>query len=131
MILDTNAVSGLFAGDPGLAKRLAVSERHHLPIIVIGEYRYDLLHSSDRRVLEPLLEQLENESFILYPDRTTTIHYAAVRQRLKLAGTPIPENDVWIAAVAARHGVNVLTYDQHFRAIRRVGSVILTLPEGT
>ena len=45
---------------------------------------------------------------------------------LKKAGTPVPANDIWIAAVAVRHGATVLTYDAHFRTIVRVGATVLT-----
>jgi tRNA(fMet)-specific endonuclease VapC len=45
---------------------------------------------------------------------------------LRKAGTHIPTNDVWIAALAARDGATVLTYDQHFQLIHRVGAKILS-----
>jgi predicted nucleic acid-binding protein len=51
--------------------------------------------------------------------------YADIVLDLKKAGTPLPANDIWIAAVAARHGGTLLTYDERFRAITRVGSAIL------
>ena len=120
MILDTNAVSDLFAGEPALEARLSASERHHLPIIVIGEYRYGLMRSRARGVLEELLERLADESFILYPDRTTTVHYATIRHRLKQAGTPIPENDIWIAALAVQHELPVVTRDRHYDLVEGV-----------
>jgi len=47
-----------------------------------------------------------------------------------MAGTPLPANDIWIATVAVRHGATVLTYDQHFGSIARVGATILTAPNG-
>lgn len=52
--------------------------------------------------------------------------YAAIVLDLKVAGKPLPANDIWIAAVAARHGATVLTYDGHFGHIARVGATILT-----
>ena len=52
--------------------------------------------------------------------------YADIILDLKKAGTPLPANDIWIAAVAVRHGATVLTYDQHFLSIARVGATILT-----
>jgi tRNA(fMet)-specific endonuclease VapC len=52
--------------------------------------------------------------------------YAAIVLDLKTAGTPLPANDIWIAAVAARHGATVLTYDAHFRTIAKVAATILT-----
>ena len=120
MILDTNAVSDLFAGNRDLAKQLSPSERHHLPIFVIGEYRYGLTGSRARGELEALLERLERESVILYPDRTTTVHYAAVRHRLRVTGSPMPENDVWIAALAVQHELPIVTRDRHFDFVEGV-----------
>lgn len=114
MILDTNAISALFAGEPGLASVLAGTERHHVPTIVLGEYRFGLLGSRHCSVLEKLLDRLEGESILLYPDRATAVKYAEVRHRLKRAGTPIPENDVWIAALALQHELPVVTQDRHY-----------------
>jgi tRNA(fMet)-specific endonuclease VapC len=51
--------------------------------------------------------------------------YAEIVVELRQAGTPLPTKDVWIAASAARVGATVLTFDEHFNSIRRVGSVIL------
>ena len=54
--------------------------------------------------------------------------WAEILVALRRAGTMVPTNDLWIAAIAARHGVSVLTYDHHFRAVQRVGSVVLDPP---
>ncbi len=114
MILDTNAVSALLAGDPALEEVLSGSDRHELPVVVLGEYRYGLLRSRHRRKLEPLLDRLENESRVLAIDRRTALFYAQVRELLRSAGTPLPENDVWIAALAVQHHAAVVTRDEHF-----------------
>lgn len=114
MILDTNAVSGLFAGDESLASVLAGTSRHHLPTVVIGEYRYGLARSAKREPLETLLKTLIARSMVLPIDLATTVHYAAVRDGLRRRGTPIPENDVWIAALATQHGLAVVSRDEHF-----------------
>ena len=123
MILDTNAVSDLFAGNEALAKALGDTERHHLPVLVLGEYRYGLLASRQRRVLEALLETLEKDSVVLSPDRETAIHYAAIRRQLREDGQPLPENDVWIAALARQHSLSVVTRDAHFDKVRGLGRV--------
>lgn len=114
MILDTNAVSALLAGDAALPEVLGPALRHHLPVIVIGEYRYGLLRSRHRRRLEPLLEDLIRESIILAVDEDTATAYAAIRDELRRAGRPIPENDLWIAALARQHGESVVSRDDHF-----------------
>ena len=47
----------------------------------------------------------------------TAREYAQIRAQLRRAGTPIPENDVWIAALAKEHGWPLATDDEHFRRI--------------
>jgi tRNA(fMet)-specific endonuclease VapC len=114
VILDTNAVSALFAGDASLGRVLGASPRHELPTIVIGEYRYGLARSRFRRTLLPLLEDLVRESVILEVGLATAEAYAKVRERLRRRGRPIPENDVWISALAVEHGLEVVSRDEHF-----------------
>ncbi len=114
MILDTNAVSALFMGEPSLGKLLAEDERHHLPAVVIGEYRFGLLRSRHRRHLEALLWTLIRESMVLVVGETTAEVYAEVREELRLSGHPIPENDVWIASLARQYDLPVVSRDRHF-----------------
>lgn len=114
MILDTNAVSALLAGDPALGEVLAGDERHHLPVIVIGEYRYGLRGSRFRGHLQSLLEILIRESFVLRIDEATAEAYSEVRDELRRKGRPIPENDIWIAALARQHRQTLVSRDGHF-----------------
>ena len=123
VILDTNAVSALFVGDPALGKVLSGEARHHLPVIVIGEYRYGLLGSRHRGHLQELLETLIRESIVLLVDQTTAETYSQVRDELRRKGRPIPENDLWIAALAQQHHQPVVSRDDHFdevSGLRRV-----------
>jgi predicted nucleic acid-binding protein len=124
VILDTNAVSALFAGDRRLAAVLDSSDEHHLPLIVIGEYQFGLHASRQRRKLQSLLAKLEAESVVMAVDRATADWYAMVRHELKEKGRPIPENDVWIAALARQHSLELVSNDSHFdhvAGIRRIG----------
>lgn len=120
MILDTNAVSALLAGESGLETVLAGEPRHHLPAVVVGEYRYGLLRSRHRRALEPLLATLIEESIPLLVDLGTAERYAELRDELRRRGTPIPENDVWIAALARQHELPVVSRDTHFDHVPRL-----------
>jgi tRNA(fMet)-specific endonuclease VapC len=114
LILDTNAVSALLAGDSTLGEVLAGDEHHHLPVIVIGEYRYGLLGSRFRVHLQGLLETLVRESLVLRVDETTAETYSRVRDELRRKSRPIPENDIWIAALARQHDQPVVSRDGHF-----------------
>lgn len=114
MILDTGAVSSLLAGDRNLADILSGEDRHQLPSIVLGEYRYGLRQSRLRVRLEELIDRLEDQSDVLSVGAATAREYALVRERLRAAGKPIPENDVWIAALALEYGRPVVSRDAHF-----------------
>jgi tRNA(fMet)-specific endonuclease VapC len=114
MILDTNAVSGLLEGHPTLEALLAREIHHELPVIVIGEYRYGLARSRLRRRLLALFEQLIHESTVLPVTTATAAAYATVREALRAKGTPIPENDVWISALAIEHGLDIVSRDSDF-----------------
>lgn len=120
MILDTNAISSLISGDPRLEVVLAVSLRHHLPVVALGEYRFGLRASKYRHVIEPLLDRLEQESQVLAVTAATAQIYADVRHELKVAGHPIPENDVWIAAIARQHNLPIVSRDEHLRRVKGV-----------
>lgn len=120
MILDTNAVSGLLEGDPALEKLLAREVRHELPVIVIGEYRYGLARSKRRRSILPLFNELIRESTVLTISLETAAAYAVVREALHAQGTPIPENDVWISALAIEHGLEIVSRDGDFDQVAGV-----------
>ena len=126
MILDTNAVSSLLSGDKRIGEVLPRADGHHLPLTVIGEYQFGLLGLESRRRsrLQSLFRRLEAGSTVLYPDRATADWYASIRFELKRRGNPIPENDVWIAALSRQHGLDIISQDPHFDAvdgIRRIG----------
>ena len=120
MILDTNAVSAILAGDKRLGEILADADRHHLPLPVVAEYQFGLLASRRQRRLESLFRRLEADSIVLYPDRETADAYATVRLELKANGTPIPENDVWVAALARQFSLEIVSKDAHFDLVEGI-----------
>ena len=120
MILDTNAVSALAMEDAGLVSLLASRDRHHLPVIVIGEYDFGLAGSRRGRELRQWLALLVSESIVLPVELETAHHYALLRNELKKAGTPVPSNDIWIAALALQHGEPIVSRDTHFDCIASI-----------
>lgn len=58
-------------------------------------------------------------------DRHVARAYSEIASELRAAGTPLPSNDIWIAATSARVGAPLLTFDEHFRAIGRIGTILL------
>ena len=117
MILDTNGLSALAEGEPALESLLRKATQIAIPVIVLGEYRYGIAHSRARKLYEEWLTAYLSRFRILDVDEETTLSYRDVRTELKRAGTPIPSNDVWIAALCRQHRLPLLSCDRHFDAV--------------
>ena len=114
MILDTNGLSAVADGDASLIPFLRQATEIAVPVIVLGEYRYGVRQSRERHRYEQwLMDSLPNYR-ILDVDQETTIYYATLRTELKKAGTPIPANDAWVAALCRQYRLSILSRDRHF-----------------
>lgn len=124
MILDTNAISSWCDDEAALLAVLPMDRPLFLPVIVLGEYRFGIKVARDRKARETWLSAVESALTVLDVTGETARHYATVREELRQARTPIPENDLWIAALAREHGLPVITRDAHFEHVpgmRRIG----------
>jgi len=117
VILDTNGLSALAEGEASLGSILRKAAQVAVPVIVLGEYRYGIGRSRHHRRYEDWLAEYLPTLLILDVDERTSLQYAAVRTELKKAGTPIPSNDVWIAALCRQHSLPLLSRDRHFDAV--------------
>jgi predicted nucleic acid-binding protein len=117
LIIDTDALSAIAAGDPMLDPILRDAEELAVPAVVLGEYRYGLAESRDRLKYENWLTEILKSCRVLDIDRITSTHYAQIRSALRIAGFPIPRNDIWIAALAIQHEMPLISRDVHFDAI--------------
>ncbi len=118
LILDTNALSAVADGNPGAVKRLDRASQVAIPVIVLGEYRYGIAQSRHKRVYERWLEEMISVSRVLEVNEETTLWYSGLRVQLRRAGTPIPSNDTWIAALGRQHALPIMSRDRHFDLIR-------------
>jgi predicted nucleic acid-binding protein len=114
MILDTNGLSALAEGESRLEPILQKATQIAVPVMVLGEYRYGIQQSGERQRYELWLVEYLSKFRVLNVDEQTTTSDAAVRDELKRAGSPIPSNDVWIAALCRQHSLPVLSRDRHF-----------------
>ena len=114
--LDTSVAIAVLAGQASTLLSQSLKE-FLLPVPVIGELRYGALNS--RRSAENLaqVERLVGRCRVLDMTAATAAVYARLRLGLKEKGKPIPENDLWIAALCVEHQVPLVTLDGHFDAV--------------
>ncbi len=123
MILDTNGLSAVADGDAALEPILRQAVEIAVPVIVLGEYRYGIQQSRDRQRYEQWLAESIRNYRVLEVDEATASSYATLRSELKKAGTPIPSNDVWIAALCRQHSLSLLSRDRHFDLVRGIDRI--------
>lgn len=114
MILDTNALSAWADGNPACRPFFEQARRIVVPVIVIGEYLYGIKQSRFRSRYEGWLSSVMPYVDTASVTPTTADHYASLRLHLKSNGSPIPANDLWIAALVREHQLPLLSNDAHF-----------------
>jgi tRNA(fMet)-specific endonuclease VapC len=117
LILDTNALSAFVDGDEKLLHTVEGEPELAIPTIVLGEYLYGISQSRKRATYQAWIRTNLPLFDVLPIVRETADRYSEIRHELKAAGTPIPTNDLWIAAIARHHRIPLVTLDGHFRAI--------------
>jgi tRNA(fMet)-specific endonuclease VapC len=117
--LDTNRLTDLFQGDRELADRLSQCDEVWLPLMVLGEIQAGFYGGTQQHRNEILLRSflIQPTVGVLLPAHATAEHYARLFVQLKRAGTPIPDNDLWIAALALEHNLVLITRDRHFESV--------------
>lgn len=114
--LDTNGYVGFCRGEPETVDLLEKADSIHLPFVVLAELRAGFAvgrrGADNERVLGLFLSKPGVD--VLYPDDQTTHQYASVYRQLRRQGTPIPTNDIWIAALVLQHGLTLHARDRHF-----------------
>ena len=113
-LLDTNVVIAIFAGEPSTLEHLAQSNEVFVPTVVLGELYYGARKSTRVDVNINRIHELAASSALLGCDIETSRHYGRIKNDLRVKGRPIPENDIWIAAVAQQHGLTLASRDKHF-----------------
>ena len=122
VLLDTSAYSSLFRGDENVRMILQEASEISLTPVILGEllagFSGGRFATRNRELLKEFLATPRIRVHSI--DRETSERYAAVWLYLRQQGTPIPTNDLWIAASAMQHGLTVLTADRHFLKVPQV-----------
>lgn len=117
-LLDTNIIIALFASETSVITKLSSLRQVFVPVIVVGELYYGISKSAHKQANTLVLETFILKNQIVHPDIETAKQYGQIKEMLRVAGRPIPENDIWIAALARQHNFSLCTRDQHFKNIK-------------
>lgn len=114
--LDTNRYVDLCKGVTATVALLEEAEAIVLPFVVIGELRAGFAHGRRQAENERILRRflLKDGVRVLFADDQTTHHYASLFRQLRKQGTPIPTNDMWLAALVLQHNLALHARDKHF-----------------
>jgi len=114
--LDTNRYVDLWKGSIETSTLLEEAEAVVLAFVVLGELRAGFAHGQRQAENERMLRRflMRDGVEVLFADDQTTHHYAALFQQLRKQGTPIPTNDMWLAALVLQHNLVLHARDRHF-----------------
>ena len=114
--LDTNRYVDLCKGVVETVALLEEAEAVVLPFVVVGELRAGFVHGRRQAENEQIHRRLLLKEGVrtLFADDQTTHHYASVFRQLRRQGTPIPTNDMWLAALVLQHNLVLHARDKHF-----------------
>ncbi|HRX49560.1 MAG TPA: type II toxin-antitoxin system VapC family toxin [Spirochaetota bacterium] len=124
-LLDTNIIIDLFNGDDAVKKKIITLDEIFVPNIVIGELYFGSYGSKKTKSNLKRLEDFIVSSTVISTTVETARIYGHIKNELKKKGTPIPENDIWIAALAKQYSLKLLTRDRHFDSIDEIDAEIL------
>jgi tRNA(fMet)-specific endonuclease VapC len=114
-LLDTNAVIALFAKHERAIARIEQAREVVVPAVVMGELYYGARRSARASENLARLDDFALKTSVLVAtDVDTAREYGLIKNELRRSGSPIPENDVWIAALARQHGFTLVSRDEHF-----------------
>ena len=117
LLLDSNIVAAVLNAEPAALRCLKAAGRVGIPAIVVGEVYFGALNSRRRDENISRLDAFLQTAEILSVGLETARTAARIRLALKLSGRPIPENDLWIAAVAVEQNLMLVTRDGHFGVV--------------
>lgn len=105
-LLDSNIIIALFAGEQVVLNAANEAEEVFVPSIVVGELYYGAQKSNKRQMNVARVDSFAEANVILDCDQETARWYGQIKQQLQAKGRPLPENDIWIAAIAFQYGLH-------------------------
>ena len=127
IIIDTNSYARLLAGDDNVLGAISSAETIYMSVFVLGELYAGFAGGAKKRENMDTLQRflMKPAVKILNATAETAEVFGQVKFNLKRSGTPLPINDVWIAACCMEVGGTLLTRDRHFEVVEQIESIIV------
>ena len=120
ILLDTNIVIELFKGNTSVTSSIENHPSVNIPFAVLGELYLGAYRSSNPKKHIEQINDFLKKCTVLIADDETANNYALIKAELLNKGKPIPENDIWIAAIAVQYELPLFTSDKHFKEIDKI-----------
>jgi len=117
VLLDTTVVVAHLRGDAALTARLQQADALYLPLTALGELYYGAYRSRNTAKHLAQIREFLKGVVVLQPAEATANSYGQIKAELAQAGTPIPQNDIWIAALAKEYQLPLAARDEHFQSV--------------
>ena len=116
-LFDSNIVIDIFRNRQSTIELVKDIDNISIPAIVLGELYYGANKSNQTAKRTLQIEQLEKTVNIIEVTAITARFYGEIKDKLRIIGKPIPENDIWIAAIAKENNLTLITKDKHFNYV--------------
>ncbi len=125
LMLDTNRYKDFCSGEVTVFSAIKKAETVVFPFIVIAELKAGFACGTKAKKNEAVLSRFLNEKYVqtIYANKETIFHYANLYKQLREQGTPIPTNDLWIAALTIQYNMILGTRDKHFKNIPQISLI--------
>lgn len=122
ILLDSNRYKDFCSAEPEIVKCVQQADKIYFPFITLAELRSGFACGTKAKKNEAVLTKILNQDCIdvIYPDEETTFYYASLFRQLREQGTPIPTNDLWIAAIAVQYDLLLASRDKHFKSLAQI-----------
>ena len=122
VMMDTSAYAAFLRGSPGVKEAVQQADEIVFNPVVLGELKAGFLMGRNEKRNRAILKDFLSSPRVIIAeiDEETSERYAVIVRSLRMKGTPIPTNDLWIAASAMQHGLMVLTTDKHYLEVPQI-----------
>lgn len=119
-LLDTNIIIALFADEAAVKDNLAQADEVFVPSVALGELYFGARKSGRPQANLARIDEFAANNVVLGCDTETARRYGEIKDVLRVKGRPLPENDIWIAAIALEHDLALVSRDAHFGEVERL-----------